>query len=268
MKKGIKDKLSFAAVFIRLLYDSTCLATGSAFLWRHSGKLYLVSNWHNFTGRDPITRKPASAHAGTPNKVECSLPRNRLSNGAQAEGYIWDQYTFPLIDENNNPLFIEHPMSNHVDIAALVIEPHEYVTPFPLNEQEYEEDIGIYPGQEVFIVGFPLGLIAGQPAPLPIWKRGTIASEPDVPIDGMAKLLIDTATRKGMSGSFVIAQHTGIHSPSGNLADPNSWIGSGRKILGIYSGRIGKNDFEAQLGIVWHKHLIEQTIVQGVTPTF
>jgi hypothetical protein len=65
-----------------------------------------------------------------------------------------------------------------------------------------------------------------------------------------------------MSGSFVIAQHTGIYAPEGKMTD-KSWIGTGRKILGIYSGRLGASNLEAQLGIVWHRELIDEVVSKG-----
>ena len=57
-------------------------------------------------------------------------------------------------------------------------------------------------GSEVFVLGFPRGL--RTQSNFPIWKRGTIATEPAIPRDdGAPLILIDAATRKGMSGSPV-----------------------------------------------------------------
>jgi hypothetical protein len=219
-----------------------------------------VSNWHNFAGRDPTTKKPLSDTAGTPNQVKCRLWKNKVSNGKEISSVISEEYLFALTDPQGSPLFREHPLGNSIDIAALPVELHAQVSPYFLNEQKFDEEIAIYPGQDVFIIGFPLGIITGKP--LPVWKRGTVASEPYIPIDGVKKLLVDTATRKGMSGSFVVAQHTGIFAPEGQLND-QSWIGTGRKILGIYSGRLGASNVEAQLGIVWHRDLIDEVVSKG-----
>jgi len=257
---GIQDRLSLTAIYIRLFFGNTFLANGSAFLWRDGGKTYLVSNWHNLMGRDPRDKKPMSETAGIPDRVECYLYKDRVSNGKKIEGITWEAFAFPLVDADGNTKVIEHPLGSFVDIAALPVSLHEHVTPFFLNEQEFDDRISIYPGQDVFVIGYPLGVITGKP--LPIWKRGTIASEPYIPIDGVQKMLIDTASRKGMSGSFVIAQHTGIFLPNGEMSG-DSWIGTGRKILGIYSGRLGASDVEAQLGIVWWRHLIDEVIQKG-----
>ena len=50
-------------------------------------------------------------------------------------------------------------------------------------------------------------------AMFPIWKRGSIASEPEIPIDGKPMFYIDTATRQGMSGAPVFAQTSGFWGP-------------------------------------------------------
>jgi hypothetical protein len=262
--KGIQDQLSLAALYIEMAFGSTVLACGSGFLWRQDGETYLVTNWHNLAGRDPKTKQPISDTAGIPDRVKCRLWKDKVANGKGVAGVISAEFTFPLVDTNGKEIFLEHPLGSDVDIAALPLKLHPHVKPFYLNEHKFDEEISIYPGQDVFIVGFPLGLIMGQP--LPVWKRGTVASEPYVPIDGVKKLLVDTATRKGMSGSFVVAQHTGIYTPAGQMTD-DSWIGTGRKILGIYSGRLGASNVEAQVGIVWHRELIDEVIIKGVDAT-
>jgi hypothetical protein len=262
MANKVTDRLSFAAVYIRLLFNETFLANASAFLWRHEGKAYLVSNWHNFTGRDPKDKQPLSKETGgIPNRVECYFYKNKVSNGNKIEGLIWGAFSFSLLDKEAKPCFLEHPFGSLIDIAVLPVNLDESIVPFFLNEQKFDDRILIHPGQDVFIIGFPLGIITNTP--LPIWKRGTIASEPYVLIEGLQKLFVDTASRKGMSGSFVIVQHTGIFTPTPGKMTDDSWIGSGRKILGIYSGRISPSDIEAQLGIVWHRELIEEIILKG-----
>lgn len=62
-----------------------------------------------------------------------------------------------------------------------------------------------------------------------------------------------------MSGSPVILRRNGIWQ------EPDAGIGTRQCFLGIYSGRlIGDTEFEAQLGIVWKKHLIEEIINAGI----
>ena len=55
----------------------------------------------------------------------------------------------------------------------------------------------------MFVLGYPKGISGGRG--FPIWKRASIATEPDIQHDGLPKLLVDTATREGMSGAPVVA---------------------------------------------------------------
>ncbi|MDP1057560.1 hypothetical protein Q6324_28970, partial [Klebsiella pneumoniae] len=66
---------------------------------------------------------------------------------------------------------------------------------FPVNSDELNlEDFDIKAGMDAFLIGYPLGMVAG--GNLPIWKRGSVASEHDVNIDKLPKYFIDTATTK------------------------------------------------------------------------
>ncbi len=90
---------------------------------------------------------------------------------------------------------------------------------------------------------------------LPIWKRGTISTEPVIDIENLPKFLVDTATRSGMSGSPVIMQRNGFHAFDGQQLTGKEIIGLIRLFAGVYSGRIGTEDnLQTQLGIVWKPH--------------
>ena len=110
-------------------------------------------------------------------------------------------------------------------------------------------------GDDLFILGFPLGLkVTGH---FPLWKRASVASEMDVLVEGKHSFLVDTATREGMSGAPVVyIDRSGPLTHSGEFE-------LGRKIsfMGTYSGRhIGDKQTEAQLGIVWREKLINEII--------
>jgi hypothetical protein len=263
------DKLSLAPVYIRLLFGEQYLANATAFLWRQAGQPFLVSNWHNFSGRKPPEKEsrddgdPLSATGGIPDRVECVFYKSHHSNGqpVQKGGMVAVTETFLLVGEDGRPRYLEHSFfRGGVDIAALPITLHEHVVTHYLNEMEFDEALHFYAGQEVFIIGYPFGLITNSP--LPIWKRGSIASEPHALIGGYRKTFVDTATRPGMSGSFVIAQHNGLLNPGGEITGA-SIIGTTRKLLGIYSGRVGPSELEAQLGIVWHRDEIDEIVQKG-----
>ena len=111
-------------------------------------------------------------------------------------------------------------------------------------------------GIDAFIIGYPFGISTGS---FPIWKRASIASEPEIPIDGWPYFLVDSASREGMSGAPVIARSWG--SAQLEYGDHVTTPGVHSRFLGIYSSRIGANDeLRAQLGHVWHGKVIGEII--------
>jgi hypothetical protein len=132
----------------------------------------------------------------------------------------------------------------------------------PLNKFEGFTDFRPDIGEDAFILGFPKGLEAG--AGLPIWKRASIASEPNYDLDGLPKLLVDTATRQGMSGSVVIARRRGLIVPRSARSEAEHIVGMADNFVGVYSGRIGDDPLGVQLGVVWKGRVIDEIIGGGV----
>jgi hypothetical protein len=121
-------------------------------------------------------------------------------------------------------------------------------------------------GDDLYILGFPRNL---RRLTLPIWKRASLAIDPGALLNefGSRHLLIDTATREGISGGVVIARKTGAYQRVGG----GSVLGSGSytKIVGIYSGRTGTDDeFAAQIGIVWPIRYVEEIVAAGILDPF
>ena len=121
-------------------------------------------------------------------------------------------------------------------------------------------------GEDVFVLGYPRGLTGG--ALLPIWKRGTIATEPMFDHHQLPRFLIDTATREGMSGAPVIARaNSGSYQDTSGvsvMALRSQNLSPPTKFVGIYSGRIpGAIDLEAQVGIVWKARVVEEIVLGG-----
>src|SRR6478672_9371274 len=119
---------------------------------------------------------------------------------------------------------------------------------YPVNVY-VNDDLEIRIGMDVFILGYPFG---AKPPGLPVWKRGSIASEPDLVRQTTGFYLIDTASRPGMSGSPVILRSW--TSPDGRAREPLN------RLIGVYSGRLGADVAEAQIGMVWHESFIPEII--------
>jgi hypothetical protein len=109
---------------------------------------------------------------------------------------------------------------------------------------------------EVFILGYPFEI---KPPAYPVWKRGSIASEPELARLTTDYMLVDTASRPGMSGAPVIRRSWTNHMfEPGFVAVVNRPV---NKFVGVYSGRVQvDHPHEAQIGLVWHGSLIEEVI--------
>lgn len=166
-------------------------------------------------------------------------------------------------DSNQSPIWFEHPThGSAVDAVAIPIEDLEQTAAVAANAESLElSRLKLSPGMDAFVLGYPRGISGG--GRFPIWKRGSIASEPDVDIDGLPKFFIDTATREGMSGSPVYAQESGLWAPEGGKLPGDGVFGKGERFVGVYSGRILADDpFLAQLGLVWKEQAIIE-IIEG-----
>jgi hypothetical protein len=112
----------------------------------------------------------------------------------------------------------------------------------------------------VFVLGYPFKI---EPPAFPIWKRGSIASEPQLARLTTGYMHVDTASRPGMSGGPVIRRSWGMH-----IMDSGDQIGDGgsrTRFLGVYSGRVPVgHPHEAQIGLVWDGSYINEIIAGNI----
>lgn len=250
---------SLVSAKIELLFGSEVLAGGTAFFYEKDGHKFLLTNCHNVTGREPVTRKIISKSAATPDKLVIKIP------GISEEGILrFCELEMDLYrdDERRVPLWWVHPVhAEKVDLAViplamnLLAELSGEIRIVAANEPLVNNlDVPLRVGQDVFTIGFPRMMDAGG---LPIWKRGSLATHPGQTLGGLPKLYIDTATREGMSGSPVFASGIiSVRIPGQQI----SGLAIRNRFLGIYSGRVGDDTFQAQLGVVWKESAIVETI--------
>ena len=228
------------------------ISSGSGFLYSKNEVFYLITNWHNVSGRNPITGECLSKRAAIPDFISTMFRlKNKPGNLERVNIQLY---------ENDKPVWYEHPEHRYkVDVVAIKLE-HGLLDRYDLrainkiNFDKEKEEVA----DEAFIVGYPF--LDPTYLQLPIWKKASIASEPDINVDQLPKMLVDTATRSGLSGSPVIMQRHGIHGLVDGTMVSSSVIGRIRTFLGVYSGRIGDDELKAQLGIVWKKKVIEEII--------
>lgn len=249
------DEYSLTAVPLEMTFRETHLSTGTGFIWENESQLFLVTNWHNVTGINPRTGEHLSKNAGEPDGIVMLLHAEdyRLEKSVQAR--------IPLRGQEGEPLWLEHPLAREVDVIALPLPLIRGAILCPINQMP-KTDMLIAVGIEAFILGYPFGIGVST---LPVWKRASIASEPYVFAKGRPYFFVDTASREGMSGSPVILRTWGgYHTPEGGQITTS---GSATRFIGIYSGRIGgKDELQAQLGMVWHAGLVDVIVKDGRPP--
>lgn len=130
---------------------------------------------------------------------------------------------------------------------------------YPLNELA-NAPLRIEIGMDVFILGYPFKI---EPPAYPVWKRGSIASEPQLAPLTTSYMLVDTASRPGMSGAPVIRRSWTNHMDQpGVVAFVSPPL---NKFIGVYSGRVPTDyPHEAQIGLVWDGCLIDEIIAGNI----
>lgn len=246
------DQYSLAAKPIEACFQDTSLGTASAFTWATSEDIYLVTNWHVVTGLNPITGKHLSDMGSEPDRLIVQID---LRDPVGSRG----PFELPLYDSDGHPVWLEHSMATGIDVVAIKLPPLPGVYPHPINLMP-ERPMRVAVGSDAFILGYPFGISTGA---FPIWKRASVASEPEMAIGGKPFFYVDTASRKGMSGAPVSARTWGFYQhdfDNGQTGMP----GAHSRLIGIYASRLGADDeLQAQLGRVWRASLIEEIITKG-----
>ncbi|MEE6167673.1 MULTISPECIES: trypsin-like peptidase domain-containing protein [unclassified Mycolicibacterium] len=261
------------------------MAWGSAFVYEVDGQNYIVTARHNFTGRHWRTGGYLGKIPTEPTHIRYALLPKELATGfpvRQSEtnprygelSMPLPMYQLPLIGEDWKPVWKQHPdFGPDVDVAVIpfndiadraLISAWKQPTNDNIEVGVKWPDLG--PGQDVFIVGYPDALVTGPM--LPLWMRGTIASEPAMGIqeagDFFPAMLIDARTRKGSSGSAVMrhrADSTFVMKTDGTYGFT---IGSHSELVGVYTGRTHK---ESDLGYVWRIDEVDVICKKGVPGT-
>lgn len=265
-------------------------ATG--FFVRVGGAVLLLTNWHVVSGLNPSNPSLQLTQIPSPHYIKVTVSDHKRQ--------IYE-LTVPLYDPDMKPRWFEHPDGHKVDLAiiefpASAAKHFRFADIFSVEDEEKIDEIV---GRDVMVVGYPFsreelyqGFGEGAAYFLPVWKRGSIASEPTIRLDDRV-ILIDTLSRPGMSGAPVLMAtdsnsyealsprtsevlqriSKGEGSALENLAaldwsDTKEVKRKSYRLLGIYSGTIGSTKLaDVALGKCWHLDVIQQAIngaVKGV----
>ena len=249
-KMGLFEQLSVTPCYLRLYFGETLLANATCFFVLSAEGPVLVTNRHNFTGRNNITGEVLHTQGGIPN--------NAVVTFQTPGGEVY--YHIDLLDQTNPalPSWTEHPtLGESADIVALPVQELANIvnenTGITLADDWHRWGVG----SELHVIGFPYGQIGG---PFPIWSKGYIASEPDVEIANLPIFLIDCRSRPGQSGSPVYAQFK-----RGDIVEHKGETYAAKNVMnyfvGIYSGRLRS---DSDLGFVWKRSSIEELVNHAI----
>lgn len=244
------DQFTLTTVPLEQYFDDTPLGQGTGFMWKLRDQYYLVTNWHVLAMCDFFTRANLRKDAGRPNIL-------RTLFNIRSGSFDKQRWDITIRDADDRPLWLVHP-GRRADIAVLPLpfRPEELIIAlYPLNILA-NAALRIEIGMEVFILGYPFKI---EPPAYPVWKRGSIASEPQLARLTTDYMLVDTASRPGMSGAPVIRR-----SWTNHMVDPGvvALVDTPlNKFIGVYSGRVPTDHpHEAQIGLVWDGSLIDEII--------
>jgi hypothetical protein len=237
------------SLFLEMYFNDMKLAVGTGFIVFTARGPALITNRHNVTGRDQNTGQPLDQkYGGVPNRLV-------IHHHSMFGLGTWVSKSESLYDEDK-PLWMEHPsLGAKADFVALPLTQTSDVRFFAYDPANVGQPILVGIADPVSVVGFPFGIRSG--GNLPVWATGFVASEPQIDHDQLPMFLIDCRTRRGQSGSAVIAyRNTGSMIPdeSGGFG---AFGGPVYRFLGIYSGRVNA---ESDLGMVWKASAIAELV--------
>ncbi len=237
--------LSVTSLALKIFRNDTEIGSATGFVLEKNKKYYLVTNRHVVLacGQDP-----------NPENIGGWICANKLAIFHNRSGTVgfWLWVNEDLLDKKGNPRWFEHPtLKGKADLIALPLTQTENVQFYPLDLELKNKDIAVYPGDSVSIVGFPLGIAQVQASGLPIWKTGTVASDPAIDFNGRPMFAVDTTSRGGMSGSPVYATRTGAYHTS--KGEPRVVLqGVESRFLGVYS----EQNVIVEIGGVWKADVV------------
>ena len=286
LEKRIRSTYSQCPFELQMHDEQGMIATGTAFFFEINDEWFLITNWHNVSGKH-FLNKAALMNGCFPTRLVAKLSTYDIEDSPEGS-YGIAPYDVPIY-QNSEPLWFEHPeLGSRCDVIALPLQRPDSCPTFMHNAANRISDVRIpvEPGATVFIVGFPRSISVGFG--LPLWKSGYIASEPcyDVTIGGkpqqfggliggikLPAFFLDSQTREGLSGSPVFASYVGTWDtvdPYSRLEPdaPGFWdrddvsLGSkATEFVGCYSARIGPEEQGAALGLCWRKDVIEKICI-------
>ncbi|MCL4510452.1 MAG: serine protease [Bacteroidetes bacterium] len=260
------EHLSMITTPVLLLKGNSIVSQGTGFYYalqdtaKNATVIFLVTNYHVLTGSAPSEKKPPIG-----DNIVFFFHKDEKNTGDLKE------VRYPLFTRLGDPIWITSKTYPEADVAIIPLPSGAYqdCKVFGISEEWTKAPIKLRPSSRVTLVGYPYGYEDSVNA-LPIWKTGSIASEPNVDFSGKPLFVVDVSAFPGMSGSPVFAVSYGAYE----MEQGGTTVGGVQKFLGIYASmemlqekkfleelQSGKKEGiviteSLQLGHVWKAQLI------------
>lgn len=258
--------LFLVSLQLDLYHFQDYLSSATGFLVSWNGAIFLVSNWHVFTGLNPDTG--TQLLEDSPNRI---LVYHHVGpRHVRVPGVAWNVAEEWIYDETGRPRWLEHPKRDRkihppddwdddIDIGVLRLQNATELHALNVIDLNAHQDYpNLTPGTKVALIGYPFRL--SHSGYLPFWKTGHIAS--DISLHNESpRFYVDATVRPSMSGSPVFlteGSHVSIDTDIKSVSDCS------RVFLGVYSGR---PHYGADIGVVWWRRTIAETLEGGVAGT-
>ena len=232
----------------------------TGFFWRDGGVPYLVTNRHCVTGKNHLN-EIFSEQGFAPTHLQIHFHERGQAIAEGVTLYHWKAVEVSLFIEGE-PEWFEHPMGATVDVVAIALNSPANLSVDCVNDRKFYEGWKAEAGADCYIVGYPEGVSGSEGTP--IWKRASIATEPELDYQQKPIFLCDSATRPGLSGGPVFGKAHGFFDQQYKRIDPYQdgvvFLGHWPIFLGVYSGREGAEQDGFQLCRVWKKAVLTDLI--------
>lgn len=242
---------------IRLDEDGKEIARSSAsgFFWNEHGKLLLFTNYHVISGVNTITGMHLAGWI--PNGCELSFfAESHRPSETNPYQHALSRYTarIEFDDSMLTDAWHIHSRGESVDLAAMHIAWQDpKLEPVCLNLTMQEVEFDGEAGEDVFVIGYPEGQKFERG--LPLWKRGSIATDPDLDQKNLPQYYIDSIGNSGLSGSFVL-----LKKEISLIGDSVGRARGKYAFAGVYAGRLGTDGIESQVGRVFKVSAVKDIV--------
>jgi hypothetical protein len=263
------DHLSLSTTPVFLWKGKRVVSQGTGFYFgrqaQGQAEGFLVTNYHMLTGRDPLEAKPPRGDSIT---IQLHKTGDTTSEVREVR--------LPLFTTEGQPVWVVSESTPEADLGIIPL-PSAGLGGCNIScissEWATESRLKVRPTSNVTLIGYPCGYYDTKNA-LPIWKTGTVASEPDIDFEGKPYFLVDVSAFPGMSGAPVCAIAYGTYeTEAGNVV-----VGGARRFLGVFASMMVQREHRyleeleyatkpgivmqqsLDLGRVWKAKLLLETV--------